>query len=66
MKRFSSAFHAGPRWHRSWGWLFGATLLVAVIYYSGWTQAYDTLIENLWKAEIAPHHKLEPASTFLG
>ncbi len=32
----------------------------------GWAQAYDSLIKNLWKIEIAPHLKLEPASTFLG
>ncbi len=32
----------------------------------GWAHAYDALIENLWKTEIAPHLKLEPASTFLG
>lgn len=32
----------------------------------GWAQAYDSLIENLWKAEIAPNLKLEPAYDFLG
>jgi len=32
----------------------------------GWVYAYDTLIENLWKTEIAPHLKLEQISTFLG
>jgi sulfate transport system substrate-binding protein len=31
----------------------------------GWAWAYDALIENLWKREIAPNLELESASTLL-
>ena len=31
----------------------------------GWAWAYDTLIQNLWKKEIAPNLNLESASTLL-
>lgn len=31
----------------------------------GWTQAYNSLIENLWKTEIEPGLMLDPAATFL-
>jgi sulfate transport system substrate-binding protein len=32
----------------------------------GWAQAYDALIENLWKTEIAPNLELDSVATFLG
>ena len=32
----------------------------------GWSQAYKQVVENFWQKEIAPHLKLEPATTMLG
>jgi len=32
----------------------------------GWTQAYNTLIEDLWKTEIKPFLALESANTLIG
>jgi len=32
----------------------------------GWSQAYDSLVTNLWEKEIEPGLQLEPASGYLG
>jgi hypothetical protein len=32
----------------------------------GWTQAYNTLIDELWNTDIKPFLELESANTLLG